>query len=74
MNGLVRFVDVEGQAWVVNGQTAVQLDDDLERWIAEGREFAERKLSPYQRGTLDRTDARAMPDFGMWVAGIVDPD
>jgi hypothetical protein len=56
LNGYVRFVDVEGHGWVANSQTAVESDESLERWIEEGREFAQRDLHPLQRGTLTRTD------------------
>jgi hypothetical protein len=66
LNGLVRFVDVEGREWVANSQTAVEPDPDVQRWIDEGREFAERTLGGHEKGTLHRTDGRSMPDFDAW--------
>ncbi|TCM48953.1 hypothetical protein [Kribbella sp. VKM Ac-2568] len=70
INGYVRFVDVEGCGWVANSQTAVESDDELEQWIEDGFEFAQRDLDPHQRSTLTQTDDRAMPDFNGWAAEI----
>jgi hypothetical protein len=70
----VRFVDVEGRGWVVNGQTTVVSDDDLDQWIEDGRTFAQRDLSPHERGTLIRSDERQMPDFDEWAAEIEGED
>ena len=69
-NGQVRFVDVEGQGWVADGQNPVRPDDDLTRWIDDGREFAERDLTPHEQGTLTRTDYASMPDFDGWAASV----
>jgi hypothetical protein len=70
VNGHVRLVDTEGRAWVANSRTAVLSDDDVDQWIDGGRVFAERDLSPYERGTIVRSDQRDMPDFDEWAAAI----
>lgn len=70
LNGYVRFVDVEGRAWVANSQTGVVSDDELDLWLEEGAEFAQRDLDPLQRGTLMHTGSRIMPDFDGWAAEI----
>ena len=73
LNGQVRFVDVEGQGWVADGQNPVRPDDDLTRWIDDGREFAERgHLPPVMRGTITRSDYASVPDFDKWERGVQD--
>jgi len=71
-NGFARFADVEGRGWVSNSMSAAEADNDVNRWIEEGREFAARELLPHERGTMDRSDQRDMPDFDAWAVHIVD--
>jgi hypothetical protein len=66
-NSFVRFVDVDGRAWVLDarGVLAPDLDGNLEGWIEDGRHFAEREMSPEQRGTIAGASP-AMPDLEVW--------
>jgi hypothetical protein len=66
-NSLVRFVDVDGRGWVLDarGVLAPDVDDNLAAWIEDGRHFAEREMSPEQRGTIAGASPAA-PDIEAW--------
>lgn len=60
----VRFIDVNGRAWVASARTAAMPDgDDPSQWISDGQAFATRQPDTYERG---RWSGVISPDFDEW--------
>jgi len=65
-NAYVRFLDVDGQAWIANARTAVVPDPGpVDQWIADGREFVLRRLTMEEAGMIDGLEDFA-PDLDAW--------
>lgn len=57
-NAYVRTLDVNGNYWVIDAKGERKLDpDETQRWIDDGRAFAQRQLSVEERGTLTGVNA-----------------
>lgn len=64
-DGLVRFTDARGNSWVTGARRPLAEDppENLGAWIDEGRAFAQRDLSPAERGSCS---GAATPDLSEW--------
>ena len=68
-DAFVRFVDVEGQAWVASARSALYPDENaVEHWIEEGRVFSARDLTAAEQGTID--GVTPLPDLDAWRAHL----
>ncbi len=65
---VVRFLDIERRAWVADARGNLSPDTTpVEKWIADGRDFALKELPPEERGTI--TGGTRPPDFDAWRLG-----
>lgn len=67
-DGHARFVDSRGVAWVASARNTFRQDDEsgLTNWIAEGRDFALRDLTPIERGQT--VGVEIIPNLEGWLS------
>jgi hypothetical protein len=66
-NGFVRFMDANSRAWVAEARGPLVSDQQsANAWVADAQLFAQRTLTPEERGSVYGGTHELLPDFDAW--------